>query len=104
MREHKATTEKKALGKQPPYETRKPQTRAQTKEGAPTRHSFRIDLKELTVVPMTDRLKSPPKTDRRLGPNKDTWCKFHQAFGHSLHNCLALGHQLDELVRNGFLK
>jgi len=64
-----------------------------------------MDLKELIVIPnVADRLKSPPKTDRRLGPSKDTWCKFHQAFGHSLRNCLALGYQLDELVRNDFLK
>ncbi|XP_068503722.1 uncharacterized protein [Phaseolus vulgaris] len=64
-----------------------------------------MDLKEIIVIPnVADRLKSPPKTDRRLGPNKDTWCEFHQAFGHSLRNCLALGYQLDELVRSGFLK
>ena len=92
MRVHEATTKKKAPGKQPSYETRKPQTRAQTKEGAPTRHNFRMDLKELIVIPnVADRLKSPQKIDRRLGPNKDTCCEFHQAFGHSLHNCLALG-------------
>ena len=53
---------------------------------------------------MADRLKSPLKTDKRLGPSKETWCEFHQAFGHNLRNCLALGFQLDELVRNGFLK
>ena len=105
MRVHEATTKKKPPTKQPPYEPRKPQTRARTREGAPTRHNFRIDLKELIVIPnVADRLKLPPKTDRRLGPSKDTWCEFHQAFGHNLRNCLALGHQLDELVRNGFLK
>jgi len=105
MRVHETTTEKKAPGKQPSYETRKPQTRARTKEGAPTRHSFRMDFKELIVIPnVADRLKPPPKTNRRLGPSKDTWCEFHQLFGHSLRNCLALGYQLDELVRNGFLK
>jgi len=64
-----------------------------------------MDLKELIVIPnVADRLKSPLKTDRRLGPSKDTWCEFLQAFGHSLRNCLALGYQLDKLVRNGFLK
>ena len=31
------------------------------------------------------------------------WCEFHQAYGHSLHSCLALGHQLVELVKSGFL-
>jgi len=105
MRVHEATKEKKAPGKQRPYETRKPQTRVRTKEGAPTRHSFQMDLKELISIPnMADRLKSPTKTDKRLWPSKDTWCEFHQAFGHSLRNCLALGFQLDELVRNGVLK
>jgi len=42
MRVHEATTEKKAPGAQPPYEARKPQTRART---TPTRHIFRVDLK-----------------------------------------------------------
>jgi len=62
-------------------------------------------LKELLAIPnVADRLKSPLKIDKRLGPSKNAWCEFHQAFGHSLRNCLALGFQLDELVRNGFLK
>ena len=92
MRVHEATTEKKAPGKKPPYEARKPQTRARTRENAPTRHNFRMNLKELIAIPnVADRLNSPPKTDKRLGPNKDTWCEFHQAFGHNLQNCLALG-------------
>ena len=98
-------TEKKASGKRSPYETRKPQTRARAKEGTPTRHNFRVELKKLIVIPnVADKLKSPLKTNKRLGPSKDTWCEFHQAFGHNLHNCLALGNQLDELVRNGFQK
>ena len=45
----------------------------------------------------------PPKTDKKLGPHKEAWCEFHQAFGHPIRNCLALGHQLDELVKSGFL-
>ena len=77
----------------------------QTRDGAPTRHKFIIDLEKLIVLPnVDDKLKSPPKSGKKLGPSKDTWCKFHQAFGHNLRNCLALGHQLDELVRDGFLK
>jgi len=105
MRVHEARTEKKDSEKQPPYEARKPQTRARTKENAPTRHNFRMDLKELIVIAnVADRLKSPSKTDKRLGLNKDTWCEFHQAFGQGLRNCLELGFRLDELVRNGFLK
>jgi len=46
----------------------------------------------------------PPKTDKRLGPNKNVWCEFHQAFDHPIRNCLALGHQLDELVKNSLLR
>jgi len=51
-----------------------------------------------------ERLKIPPKTDKKLRPNKNVWCEFHQEFGHPIHNCLALGHQLDELVKNDFLR
>jgi len=105
MRVHEATTEKKPPARQTPYEPRKHQTRTRTREGVPTKHKFRIDLKELIAIPnMADKLKSPPKTDKRLGPSKDTWCEFHQAFCHNLRNCLAFEHQLNEMVRDGFLK
>ena len=64
-----------------------------------------VELKDLIVVPnIAERLKIPSKTDKKLGPNKNAWREFHQAFGHLIRNCLALGHQLDELVKNGFLK
>jgi len=53
---------------------------------------------------VADRLKSPPKTDKRLGSSKNAWCEFHQTSGHNLCNCLALGFQLDELIRSDFLK
>jgi len=63
LRVHEATTDKKALGKQLPYEGKKPQTRARAKENAPTRNNFWMDLKELIAIPnVADRLKSPPKT------------------------------------------
>jgi len=39
-----------------------------------------------------------------MRPNKNAWCEFHQAYGHHIRNCLALAHQLDELVKNSFLK
>ena len=35
---------------------------------------------------------------------KDSWCEFHEAFGHHIDNCLSLGYRLDELVRTGVLK
>jgi len=102
---HEATTEKKPSARQAPYQPRKHQTKARTREGVPTRHKFRIELKEFIVIPnVANKLKLPPTTNRRLGPSKDTWCEFHQAFGHNLRNFLALGHQLNELVRDGFLK
>ena len=98
------TTKKKARGKQHPYEPRKPQTRARTREDAPPRHTFLIELKELIVTNIAERLKMPAKTDKRLRPSKNAWCEFHQAYGHPIHNCLSLGHQLDKVVKNGFLK
>jgi len=102
---HESTTEKKALAKQQPYEPRKPQTRGRAREDLPLRHSFLVELKELIAIPnIEERVKMLAKTDKRLGPNKNVWCEFHQAYGHPIRNCLSLGHQLDELVKNGFLK
>ena len=63
-----------------------------------------VELKDLIAVPsIAERLKIPSKTNKVLGPHMDAWCEFHQAFGHPIRNCLALGHQLDELVKSGFL-
>ena len=71
----------------------------------PPRHNFVVELKDLIVAPnLAERLKMPAKTDKKLGPNKNAWCEFHQAFGHPIRNCLALGHRLDKLVKNGLLK
>jgi len=64
-----------------------------------------VELKDLIVVPnIAERLRTPVKYDKVLGPHKESWCEFHEAFGHHINNCLALGYQLDELVKNGFLK
>jgi len=64
-----------------------------------------VELKDLIAIPdVANRSKPLPKTDKRLGHSKNTLCEFHQALGHNLRNCLALGFQLDELVRGGFLK
>ena len=71
----------------------------------PPWHNFVVELKDLIAVPnIAERLKMPTKTDKKLGPNKNAWCEFHQAVGHPIRNFLVLGHQLDELVKNGFLK
>jgi len=102
---HEATIEKKTPVKQQPYQPRKPQTRGRERENVPPRHNFVVELKDLiAILNIAERLKVPPKTNKKLGPNKNAWCEFHQSFGHPTRNCLALGHQLDELVKNGFLR
>jgi len=59
----------------------------------------------LIIIPnIAERLKMPPKTDKKLGPNKNAWWEFLQAYGHAICNCLSVGYQLDELVKNHFLK
>jgi len=64
-----------------------------------------VELKDLIAVPnIAERLRRSAKTDKVLGPRKDSWCEFHEAFGHHIDNCLSLGYQLDELLRSGFLK
>ena len=64
-----------------------------------------MELKELIAIPnIAARLKVPAKTDRKMGTNKNAWCEFHQANDNHIRNCLALAHQLDELVKSGFLK
>jgi len=111
-RVHEAATGRKNQDRKCPYEARRPQARGaaegdrQMRKGnRPLRHNFVMELKNLIVVPnIADRLRPPVKSDKVLGPRKDSWCKFHEAFGHHINNCLALGHQLDELMKNGFLK
>jgi len=101
---HEATIEKRAPAKQQPYATRKPQARGRARENVPPRHNFIVELKDLIAVPnISEKLKIPAKSDKKLGPNKNAWCEFHQAFGHPIRNCLALGNQLDELVKSDFL-
>ena len=64
-----------------------------------------VELKDLIAIPnIAERLKIPAKIDKKFGPNKNAWCELHQAFGHPIRNCLVLGHLLDELVKNGFLR
>jgi len=101
MRVHEATTEKKGVRK--PYE--RTQTGTRVRRDPPPKHNFQVELKELIVIPnILAKLNVPTKTDRRMGPNKNAWCEFHQANGHYIRNCLSLAHQLDALVKSGFLK
>jgi len=108
-RVHEATTERKNQDRRRTYETRRTQPKGRSEGGRevnrPLRHNFVVELKDLIVVPnIADRLRPPVKSDKVLGPHKESWCEFHEAFGHHIKNCLALGYQLDELVKNGFLK
>ncbi|XP_068498134.1 uncharacterized protein [Phaseolus vulgaris] len=65
-----------------------------------------MGLADLIAIPnIAARLKVPEKTTEKvLGPKPDTWCEFHKSFGHSINSCFALGYQLAELVKCGFLK
>jgi len=108
-RVYEATTERKNQDRKRTYETRRTQPRGRSegrREGnRPLRPNFVVELKDLIIVPnIADRLRPPKKSDKVLGPHKESWCEFHEAFGHHINNCLALGYQLDELVKNGFLK
>ncbi|XP_068474958.1 uncharacterized protein [Phaseolus vulgaris] len=108
-RVHEATTERKNQDRRRTYETRRTQPKGRSEgrreSNRPLRHNFVVELKDLIVVPnIADRLRPPVKSDKVLGPHKESWCEFHEAFGHHINNCLALGYQLDELVKNGFSK
>jgi len=112
VRVNETTTGRKKPDGRRPYETRKPQPRGPAEgnrpareRARPARYDFVVELKDLIAVPnIAERLRRPAKTDKVLGPRKDSWCEFHEAFGHHINNCLSLGYQLDELVRSGFLK
>ncbi|XP_068477253.1 uncharacterized protein [Phaseolus vulgaris] len=108
-RVHEAATERKNQDRKRTYEARRTQPRGRAegrREGnRPLRQNFVDELKDLIVVPnIADRLRPPVKSDKVLGPHKESWCEFHEAFGHHINNCLALGYQLDELVKSRLLK
>jgi len=90
-----------------PYDPKKSKGKGKPREAnCPPRYEFVMGLAELIAIPNIDvRLKVPEKTtDKVLGPKPDAWCDFHKSFGHSLNSYLALGYQLAELVKSGFLK
>ena len=69
------------------------------------RPKFRVSYKELLGVPgVVEKLKFPHETDKNLGPRKEVWYEFHNGFGYDVERCIALGHQLANLVKEGFLK
>ena len=91
----------KSKGPGRPRESNRP------KEGnRPPRYEFVMGLADLIAIPnIAARLKVLEKTTEKiLGPKTDAWCEFHKSFGNSINSCLALRHQLAELVKCGFLK
>ena len=95
MRVHKAATEKRSPTRRAPYASRRGQFKSRAKDDLPCRPKFKMTYKKLLTMPgMVDKLRSPLKTDRNLGPSKDTWCEFDKAFGHDAENWVALSYQL----------
>jgi len=80
VRVNETTTGRKKQEGRRPYEARNPQPRGQTggnrpvKERArPARYDFAVELKDLIPVPnIAERLRRPAKTDKVLGPRKDS--------------------------------
>jgi len=71
----------------------------------PPRYKFVMGLADLIAIPnIAARLKAPEKvSDKVLGPKPNAWYEFHRSFDHTFDSCLALGYQLDDLVKSGFL-
>ena len=100
VRVNEATMGRRDQERKCPYEGRRPKPRGRVEGNRPARegnkqlrHNFVVDLKDLIVVPnIADRLKPPVKSDKVLGPHNELWCEFHEAFGHHINNCLALGY------------
>jgi len=79
-----------------PYKASRPQPRGRAKGNRPAKEgnrprNFVVELKDLIVVPnIADKLRPPVKSYKVLGPHKESWCEFHEAFEHHINNCLAL--------------
>ena len=91
-----------------PYDPRKNKRRGLGRPreyNRPPKYKFVMGLVDLIAIPnIAARLKAPEKVgDKVLGPKPNAWCEFHQSFGHTVDSCLALGYQLDDLVKSGFL-
>ena len=85
-----------------PYVAKKYEPNVKAREESTTRPKFRVCYKDFQSMPgVADKLKFPQKTDRTLGSRRDAWCEFQRAFGHNIEQCIALGHQLASLVKEG---
>jgi len=103
LRVHETTTEKKPTRKKP-YESNGTQSRARSSTNPPPQPKLKMPYRELLAIPaIAKKLESPPKTDKVLGPRKNTWCEFHKAYGHGVENCLALRYQFSRLLKDGFM-
>jgi len=75
------------------------------REESTTRPRFCVSYKELlSILGVANKLNFPQKMDRNVGSQRDAWCEFHKAFRHNVERCIALGHQLADLFKDGFLK
>ena len=80
VRVNETTTGRKNQEARRPYEARKPQPRGQAggnrparERARPARYDFVVELKDLIIVPnIVERLRRPVKTDKVLGPRKDS--------------------------------
>jgi len=73
MRVHEAATEKKLSTRRAPYAPKGRHFRSRAKDEFPFRPKFKMTYKELLAMPgLADKMSFPPKTDRNLGPRRDT--------------------------------
>jgi len=102
MRVNETSTGKKAEVKHYPYRKGEFKERGKEEEVCP---KFRISYKELIGIPaVAEKLRFPQKANKNLGGRKDIWCEFHKGFEHGIERCMALGYQLAEILKEGFLK
>ena len=95
VRVNETTTGRKKPEARRPYEARKPQPRGPAggdrparERARPARYNFVVELKDLIIVPnIAERLRRPAKTDKVLGPRKDSWCEFHDVVPHRPPRC-----------------
>jgi len=102
MRVNETSVGKKPEPMQHPYQKGGSKERNMDEEARP---KFRVSYKELIAIPVVaEKLRFPQKADENLGGRKDIWCEFHKGFGHGVEQCMALGYQLAELLKESLLK
>ena len=105
LRVHEAVIKKRSDARRTPFAPRKNQPRTKVRDDLPFRPKFQVTYKELLGMPgMAEKMRFPQKSDRNLGSRKEAWCEFHKGFEHNVEHCIALGYQLADLIKDGFLK